>query len=115
VRIVNGPRPASGPTRSQAGSQGREAPRAGATARAPDTAASALVAVEPVAETDAPRLFRRYRPNAPFLAQLIATHENLPQMRALRRAPADHALERYRTTERAPRHLDAGRLLAVSR
>ncbi|WP_349358527.1 hypothetical protein [Stappia sp.] len=68
-----------------------------------------------MAATDAPRLFRRYRPNAPFLAQLIATHENLPQMRALRRAPADHALERYRTTERAPRHLDAGRVLAVSR
>jgi hypothetical protein len=58
------------------------------------------VALVPVTETidRAPRLVV-VRPDASFMAQLIATAEQLPQTRALRRvAPAD-ATSAYRSSE----------------
>ena len=77
----------------------------------------AIVAVEPIAEVHgaSTAAFTRYRPNAPFLAHLIAHHEDMPQTRARRRAPANHALDAYARTERAPRHLEAGRVVLVDR
>ena len=58
---------------------------------------------------------RLHRTNAAFLAQLIATRDNMPQTRARRRAAPAQAIDAYRTTERQPRHMEAGRVLAVSR
>jgi hypothetical protein len=61
---------------------------------------SPSVALVPVAETV--YRARRYvvsRPDASFVAQLIATDEQLPQTRVLRRAAPADALSAYRTSE----------------
>jgi hypothetical protein len=90
--------------------------RAGAAAEARAVSGtSSLVAIEPVVETRETGYSRLHRTNAAFLAQLIATRDNMPQTRARRRAAPAQAIEAYRTTERQPRHMDAGRVLAVSR
>ncbi len=68
------------------------------TAEAPEAAVSesrALVAVEPAAPHTGPRAPRRH-PAAPFLAQLIATHLQVPQTRARRRAEPHVAIAAYR-------------------
>jgi hypothetical protein len=58
------------------------------------------VALVPVAETVyQARRFAMSRPNASFVAQLIATDEQLPQTRVLRRAAPADALSAYRTFE----------------
>ena len=67
-------------------------PRQGATAPA-DGESRALVAfAQTPAPPEPPTLFRQ----APFLAQLIATREQLPQTRARRRAEPHEALAAYR-------------------
>lgn len=58
------------------------------------------VELVPVAETvHRARRFVVTRPNASFVAQLIATDERLPQTRVLRRAAPADALSAYRTSE----------------
>ena len=59
------------------------------------------VAVMPVTQTvyEAPRLARA-RPNANYVAQLIATAEQLPQTRDLRRAEPAVALSAYSARQR---------------
>lgn len=77
--------------------------------------ASHLVAIEPVVDTRKAGYARLHRTNAAFLAQLIATRDNMPQTRARRRAEPDEAIAAYRATERQPRYMDAGRVLSISR
>lgn len=90
--------------------------RAGATAEARAVSGTgSLVAIEPIVETRETGYSRLHRTNAAFLAQLIATRDNMPQTRARRRAAPAQAIDAYRTTERQPRHREAGRVLAVSR
>ncbi|MBV9456798.1 MAG: hypothetical protein JO141_04680 [Bradyrhizobium sp.] len=59
------------------------------------------VAVVPVTQTvyEAPKLART-RPNANYVAQLIATAEQLPQTRNLRRAEPADALSAYSARQR---------------
>ena|SRR5690348_3016471 len=61
------------------------------------------VAVVPVTPTvyEAPKLALP-RPNASFVAQLIATAEQLPQTRNLRRADPADALSGYSVRQRKP-------------
>ena len=61
------------------------------------------VAVVPVTPTvyEAPKLALP-RPNASFVAQLIATAEQLPQTRNLRRADPADALSAYSVRQRKP-------------
>ena len=56
-----------------------------------------LVPVGPAATR--PPGFAPTRPNAGFVAQLIATAEQLPQTRSLRRGAAAEALTAYRAVE----------------
>jgi hypothetical protein len=79
------------------------------------SAARAVVPVAPVSEPRADRFARLYRPDAAFLAQLIAMREHVPQMRVRRRAAPDQAIDAYRVAERQPRMAAPGRVLAVSR
>jgi hypothetical protein len=66
------------------------------------------VALVPVSETVyRARRFVVTRPDATFVAQLIATDEQLPQTRLLRRAAPADALSAYRTSEHKVQ--DAGR------
>lgn len=55
----------------------------------------ALVAVEPATPHAGPRVLTRH-PAAPFLAQLIATHLQVPQTRVRRRAEPAEAIAAYR-------------------
>ena len=59
----------------------------------------ALVAVEPAAPHASPRTVTRH-PAAPFLAQLIATHLQVPQTRERRRAEPADAIAAYRSVAR---------------
>ena len=59
----------------------------------------ALVAVEPATPHAGPRTLTRH-PAAPFLAQLIATHLQLPQTRERRRAEPAEAIAAYRSAAR---------------
>jgi len=71
-------------------------------AEAPETVISesrALVAVQPAAPHPGPRSLTRH-PAAPFLAQLIATHLQLPQTRERRRAAPAEAIAAYRSVAR---------------
>ncbi|WP_051241970.1 hypothetical protein [Stappia stellulata] len=104
--------------RVTAGSTTRRTRAANAGATTDSRAASGsgtLVAIEPVVETRETGYSRLHRTNAAFLAQLIATRDNMPQTRARRRAAPAQAVDAYRATERQPRHMDAGRVLSVSR
>ncbi len=72
-------------------------------AEAPEAAASesrALVAIEPSAPQAGPRSVTRH-PAAPFLAQLIATHLQVPQTRARRRAAPAEAIAAYQSAARS--------------
>jgi len=55
----------------------------------------ALVAIEPAAPHASPRALTRH-PAAPFLAQLIATHQHAPQTRMYRRVTLEEAIAAYR-------------------
>jgi hypothetical protein len=112
MRIEQGYRPARGPeeSRRRNAAGGADAARVGTAA-----AAVSVIAVEPATPTRTDRFFGFLRPNAAFIAQLIATREHLPQTRAHRRAAPAEAIDAYRTAERQPRLLPAGRVLAVSR
>ncbi|WP_428698824.1 hypothetical protein [Stappia sp.] len=111
MRIEQGYRPARGPgeTRRNARTE------TGAAAQADASLTREIVAVDPVAAVRTDRFYGFHRPNAGFIAQLIATREQLPQTRARRRAAPAEAIDAYRTAERQPRILPAGRILAVSR
>ncbi len=72
------------------------------------SASRALVPVEPTrAEPAATRLVR-HAAHAPFIAQLIATRDDLPETRRLRRAPAALAARIYGTAMDRPELLPAG-------
>ena len=58
----------------------------------------ALVAVEPAAPHAGPRTLTRH-PAAPFLAQLIATHLQVPQTRERRRVEPEEAIAAYRSAK----------------
>src|SRR5262245_2754498 len=61
-----------------------------ASGEQPAAQSRALVAVAPIVRSDAPAPVARRAASAAFLAQLIATREQLPQTRERRRAePAD--------------------------
>jgi hypothetical protein len=64
--------------------------------------AGALVPVQPVRRPE-PGVFPARRPCAAFVAQLIATHHQLPQTRARRRATPDEAAGRYAAAAALPR------------
>ena len=65
-------------------------------------ASRALVAVDPPVRTDT-LLMIRSRPLATFLAQLIATDQQLPQTRERRRAEPGQAVAAYAARTPAPR------------
>ncbi len=62
------------------------------------SASRALVAIEPAAPHLGTRSATRH-PVAPFLAQLIATHLQLPQTRERRRAEPAEAIAAYRSMQ----------------
>ena len=63
---------------------------------------TALVPVVPIQERTSPHHHVSTRPNASFVAHLIATAEQVPQTRTLRRATSADALAAYgRVTTRA--------------
>jgi len=73
----------------------RPIPRRRATdARVKPVASRALVPVEPVQDAQRAGLTTG-RPEAPFLAHLIATREQLPQTRARRRAEPQDVVNHY--------------------
>ena len=59
-----------------------------------ETEGRALIAVEAAAPTERSPAMTRY-PAAPFLAHLIATHMQMPQTRARRRADLDEVVAAY--------------------
>jgi hypothetical protein len=62
---------------------------------APEAETRALIALEPAAPVEhSPRLTGRS--DAPFIAQLIATRMQVPQLRARRRAEPGEAIAAYR-------------------
>jgi hypothetical protein len=77
----------------------RNAPHQAEAPDAPVSGSRALVAVEPPAPHAGPRSLTRH-PAAPFLAQLIATHLQMPQTRERRRAEPAEAIAAYRAVAR---------------
>ena len=77
----------------------RSARRAAEAAASEVSESRALVAVEPAAPHAGPRTLTRH-PAAPFLAQLIATHLQMPQTRERRRAEPSEAIAAYRSVLR---------------
>jgi hypothetical protein len=76
--------------RQQMGGPARQAPEP-----APEAPAGrSLIALAPAAPLGEP--ISQYRQQAPFLAQLIATREQLPQTRERRRAEPEEAIAAYR-------------------
>jgi hypothetical protein len=69
------------------------------SAAAPESASRALVPLT-TARAKAPVTVLAVRPDARFVAQLIATATHAPQTRALRRASADDAVTSYVTLRR---------------
>jgi hypothetical protein len=70
-------------------------PRGAEQPNAPVSQSRALVAVDPAATREPAASFRE----ATFLAQLIATREQLPQTRERRRAEPGEAIAAYRAAE----------------
>jgi hypothetical protein len=68
---------------------------------APVSGGRALVVIAPVEASQEP--IANYR-QAPFLAQLIATRDQLPQTRERRRAEPGEAIAAYRATEALIKH-----------
>jgi hypothetical protein len=77
----------------------RGAGRAAGTAEGDASESRALVAIEPTIPHASPRALARH-PAAPFLAQLIATHLQVPQTRERRRAEPEEATGAYRLAAR---------------
>jgi hypothetical protein len=74
----------------------------------------ALVPVKPAGQTaDVSR--RHYRPAAPFVAQLIATFEGLPQTRKRGRASSDDAATAYRNVQSAVGRTDLSGQIDLTR
>jgi hypothetical protein len=69
-----------------------------ASAGPPAVGSRALVAVTPVTRSDAPAPVARRTASAAFVAQLIATREQLPQTRERRRAEPADAIGVYAAT-----------------
>lgn len=113
MRIEQGGRPATAPIGARRAAETATSASLGGAASA--SAARSVVPVASVSEPRGDRFSRLYRPNAAFLAQLIAMREHVPQMRARRRAAPEQAIEAYRAAERQPRVSPPGRVLAVSR
>jgi hypothetical protein len=87
---------------------GRSPRNAAAVASAPETASSrALIALQPIASADTGP---HTRPQAGFLAHLIATDRKLPQTRERRRAEPAEAIAAY-TAASAPTPSRTGRRL----
>ncbi|GGB39405.1 hypothetical protein GCM10011316_09300 [Roseibium aquae] len=78
-----------------------------------DRRVPAIVAVQDPG--DHPPLPARYRPNAVFLAHLIAMKEDFPQTRTYRRETPDVGTRAYRTTSALPRRRECGRLVSTVR
>jgi hypothetical protein len=79
-------------------------------ALAPIPSARALIAIT-AAPVHADTTDASQRPHAPFLAHLIATAQQAPQMRARRRAAPDAVITAYATGLKVSRRIPAGRLL----
>jgi len=91
--------------------------RAGHSDAAPGGEASrrtALVPIEPAARRRPAGTVWLNRPSAPFLAQMIATKNDLPQTRARRRASQAEATAAYGTTTATLRAARIGERIAVS-
>ncbi len=72
-----------------------------------------LVPVENRAEEAHDQFIARYRPNATFLAHLIATRDGDPQTRFKRQTDPEIGTSRYRETAASPRKRQAGHLFAI--
>ena len=59
------------------------------------------------------QLTSRYRPNAAFLAHLIATRDGDLQTRFKRQIEPETGTSRYRETAASPRKREAGHLIAI--
>ena len=70
----------------------------------------ALVAVSPAPASAAGVRTASPRPEAAFLAHIIATAQHAPQTRARRRAEPDDAISLYAVS--AAYHIDAGRIIS---
>ena len=83
---------------------------------APWTGTRALVPAAPAKrhESETERLVR-WHTHAPFLAQLIATHEDLPETRRGRRAEPAHAARAYADVMDGPGLLVPGYLVDTAR
>ena len=91
--------PISGIRGSTVGAVDRTRRESSSPRRRPRTESSrALIALEPIAPSDTPL---RTRPQADFLAHLIATREQLPQTRERRRAEPSVAVNLYAATSAA--------------
>ena len=77
----------------------------------------AIVPVAPIARArdDETRRIVRHRVDAAFLAQLVATAEDLPETRRLRRIEARQGAEAYARTGRPESLLTPGYLVDVAR
>lgn len=83
--------------------------------RQSEFAANLPVPVEPVLERQQEAFVSSYRPNSVFLAHLIATRDNEPQTRTLRRTEPGNGVNSYRETAALPRQRAAGHLLKTER
>jgi hypothetical protein len=91
---------------------GRSPRNAAAGVSAPETASSrALIALQPIANADTGP---RARPQAGFLAHLIATDGKLPQTRERRRAEPAEAIAAYTATSAATPSRTGRRLYRVT-
>ncbi len=72
-----------------------------------------LVPLEPRIEEQHDRFVSRYRPNATFLAHLIATRDGDPQTRYRRQTEPEIGTSRYRETAASPRKRAAGHVIAI--
>ncbi|WP_417671238.1 hypothetical protein [Roseibium sp.] len=72
-----------------------------------------LVVTENPVEQEHDRFVARYRPNATFLAHLIATRDGDPQTRFKRQTEPEIGTSRYRETAASPRKRAAGHVIAM--
>ena len=72
-------------------------------------------ALAAVAPAEAPPAFVRLRPHAPFITQLIATRDALPETRRLRRAEPALAARAYGRAMTGPGLLTPGYFVDVAR
>ena len=87
-------------TRPAAHQSSGDLPREAERHDAPANESRALVALAPIAKRERAASFRE----APFLAQLIATRDQLPQTRERRRAEPGEAIAAYRAADALIKH-----------